>query len=113
MQFRSVLKFVLHFPQNPEYTNVCFWYFPPKMRNLYPFTPPVDHSVAARLSKVAPLIKARMLEKGSTMVTYQPLRELPNFFRMTLTTPASVEDMDWLLDEIDSLGSNIDIIAVS
>ena len=79
------------------------------MRDLCPFTPPFDRSVASRLNKVAPLIKARMVEKGSTMVTYQPLRELPNFFRMTLTTPTSAEDMDWLLEEIEQLGSDSDI----
>ncbi len=95
--------------QKPEYTNVCFWYFPPKMRDLCPFTLHSDPSAALRLSKVAPVIKARMVEKGSTMVTYQPLRELPNFFRMTLTTPTSVEDLDWLLDEIELLGRDIDV----
>ena len=31
--------------------------------------------------QVAPKIKAMMMEKGSTMVGYQPLKEKPNFFR--------------------------------
>lgn len=79
------------------------------MRDLYPFTTPFDPAAAARLTKVAPMIKARMIEKGSAMITYQPLKELPNFFRMTLITSASETDMDWLLDEIETLGRDIDI----
>lgn len=95
--------------QKPEYTNICFWYFPPKMRSLYPITQPISLSSGSRLSQVAPIIKARMIEKGSVMITYQPLGELPNFFRMTLTTPTSEQDMDWILTEIEALGNDIDI----
>lgn len=45
------------------------------------------------------------------MMTYQPLPGgIPNFLRMTLTAPkATEEDMDFLLDEIDSLGYNIEV----
>lgn len=66
---------------------------------------------ADRLSKVAPLIKAQMVSNGSMMMTYQPLPGgIPNFFRMTLTTPQTTkEDMDFLLDEIDRLGFNMDV----
>lgn len=89
---------------------MCFWYFPPKLRDFYPLTPPLDPSSVAvsKLSKVAPLIKARMTEKGSVMVTYQPMDHLPNFFRMTLTTPTSEQEMHWLLAEIEALGNDID-----
>ena len=81
------------------------------MRDLYPLTAPIDSAAAARIAKVAPIIKARMIEKGSAMITYQPLPtyQLPNFFRMTLITSASEEDMDWLLNEIETLGKDIDI----
>lgn len=82
------------------------------MRDLQPFKPSEKNSVSSsRLSKVAPTIKARMISKGSVMMTYQPMKELPNFFRMTLTTPASEEDVDWLLNEIELLGSDINIEA--
>ena len=66
---------------------------------------------ADRLAKVAPTVKARMVSKGSLMMTYQPLPGgIPNFFRMTLSAPkATKEDMDYLLDEIDSLGYNLDV----
>lgn len=77
------------------------------MRDLQPLATPIDTATVARLGRVAPIIKARMIEKGSVMVTYQPRPNLPNFFRMTLTTPTSEEDMNWLLDEIDLLGSDI------
>ncbi len=82
------------------------------MRELYPLTLPImDPSTAARMMKVAPIIKARMIEKGSVMFTYQPMSDLPNFFRMTLSTPANEADLEWLLDEIELLGSDIDIPA--
>lgn len=77
------------------------------MRDLYPLRSPIAPSSAAKMSKVAPIIKARMIEKGSAMFSYQPRKELPNFFRMTLTTPTTEGDMDWLLKEIESLGSDI------
>ena len=93
----------------PEYTNVCFWYLPKCLRHLTPSCKNLDE--ADRLSKVAPTVKALMVSKGSMMMTYQPLPGgIPNFLRMTLTAPkATEEDMDFLLDEIDSLGYNIDV----
>lgn len=77
------------------------------MRELHPLTPPIDAAAVVRMGKVAPIIKSRMIEKGSAMVTYQPGPALPNFFRMTLTTPTTERDMDWLLDEIETLGKDI------
>ena len=79
------------------------------MRHLYPLdlAKPIDEDTARKVDKVAPIIKSRMIEKGSVMVTYQPRPNLPNFFRMTLTTPTTERDMDWLLDEIEALGSDI------
>lgn len=54
---------------------------------------------------MAPSIKAKMMEKGTMMVGYQPLGNLPNFFRIVLTNPAvSTEDIDFFLDEIVMLG---------
>jgi len=57
---------------------------------------------------VAPKIKAMMMEKGSTMVGYQPLDEKPNFFRMIISNPAaSYHDIDFLLKEIERLGEEL------
>jgi len=54
---------------------------------------------------VAPKIKAMMMEKGSTMIGYQPLGDKPNFFRMIISNPATnCSDLDFLLDEIEKLG---------
>ncbi|TWW73435.1 Glutamate decarboxylase 1 [Takifugu flavidus] len=56
-------------------------------------------------SKLAPWIKARMMEKGSAMVGYQPLGGKVNFFRCVLSNPATQqEDIDFLLDQIVQLG---------
>ena len=63
----------------PEFLNICFWYdhpisqhaiklfyflryVPPSMRNLDP------REKLGRLEKVAPKIKARMMQRGTTMV---------------------------------------------
>lgn len=58
--------------------------------------------------QVAPQIKARMMEKGSTMIGYQPLGAKVNFFRCVLSNPATQhEDIDFLLDEIVRLGRDL------
>lgn len=58
--------------------------------------------------QVAPQIKARMMEKGSTMIGYQPLGAKVNFFRCVLSNPATQhEDIDFLLDEIVRLGCDL------
>ena len=54
---------------------------------------------------MAPSIKAMMMEKGTMMVGYQPLGNLPNFFRIVLTNPClSTKDVDFFLDETTRLG---------
>ena len=59
---------------------------------------------------MAPRIKAKMMEKGSTMVGYQPLGELPNFFRMIVSNPATnCADIDFLVEEIAKLGEEISL----
>jgi hypothetical protein len=63
------------------------------------------------LSKIAPEIKRRMMESGSLMIGYQPLstKELPNFFRLTLTCfpQPTKQDMDYIVNEIERLGQDI------
>lgn len=57
--------------------------------------------------QVAPLIKHRMMEKGSVLIGYQPLREKVNFFRCVFSNPATQqEDVDFLLSEIVRLGED-------
>ena len=59
-------------------------------------------------NQVAPKIKAMMMEKGSTMVGYQPLGDKPNFFRMIVSNCATTHpDIDFLLDEVERLGEEL------
>ena len=55
-------------------------------------------------------IKAAMVLKGSMMIGYQPLRDLPNFFRMVVAAPTATEaDMDFVLEEIERLGEGLEV----
>ncbi|XP_037639540.1 acidic amino acid decarboxylase GADL1-like isoform X2 [Sebastes umbrosus] len=87
----------------PEYANVCFWYVPPSLRNL-----PDGPELWKKLHTVAPVVKERMMKKGSMMVGYQIHHDKPNFFRMVVISPqVSREDMDFVLDEIHDLGKDL------
>ena len=60
------------------------------------------------LPQVAPVIKARMMEYGTTMVSYQPLGDKVNFFRMVISNPAAThQDIDFLIEEIERLGQDL------
>ncbi|XP_038568195.1 acidic amino acid decarboxylase GADL1-like [Micropterus salmoides] len=87
----------------PEYANVCFWYIPPSLRNL-----PDGPELWKQLHTVAPVVKESMMKKGSMMVGYQTHRDKPNFFRMVVISPqVSMEDLDFVLDEIHNLGKDL------
>nr|KAG5696067.1 hypothetical protein BaRGS_017179 [Batillaria attramentaria] len=63
------------------------------------------------VKEVAPTIKARMMEAGTTMVQYQPLGKLPNCFRVALSNPVvTLADLDFLVDEIERLGRDIPLL---
>lgn len=60
------------------------------------------------LLQVAPVIKERMMKKGSMMLGYQPHLGKVNFFRQVVISPqVRREDMDFLLDETDLLGRDL------
>ncbi|XP_028848923.1 cysteine sulfinic acid decarboxylase [Denticeps clupeoides] len=87
----------------PQFVNVCFWFVPPSLRGK---KNSADYS--EQLSKVAPAIKERMVKRGTMMVGYQPLNGLVNFFRMVVHSPqVSQKDLDFFLDEIEHLGSDL------
>ena len=91
--------------QEPEYTNVSFWYLPPALRQL-----PEGQELNERLGRVAPVVKGGMIDCGSMMVGYQPLNGLPNFFRMVVAAPKATEaDMEFVLDEIERLARDLDV----
>ncbi|CAK6977668.1 glutamate decarboxylase 1 [Scomber scombrus] len=95
--------FELVFKNKPEHSNICFWYIPPSLRSL---PPGADRDT--RLHQVAPRIKSRMMEKGSVLIGYQPLATKVNFFRCVFSNPATQqEDIDFLLEEISRLGSDL------
>ncbi|KAK4315015.1 hypothetical protein Pmani_013739 [Petrolisthes manimaculis] len=101
-----VLREGFRLVQQPECTNVCFWYIPPSMRGQ-----PETSEWWGRIAKVAPEIKARMVKEGTMMIGYQPLacKNLVNFFRMVTTcTPVPTSThMDQVLDTIDALGTDL------
>jgi len=87
----------------PQCSNVCFWYIPPSLRGQEE-TP----EWWAKVGKVAPLVKERMMKEGTAMVTYNPLGNLVNFFRVVVPNlDISTSDMDFLIDEIVRLGEDI------
>ncbi|XP_023689811.1 cysteine sulfinic acid decarboxylase isoform X1 [Paramormyrops kingsleyae] len=87
----------------PEFVNVCFWFIPPSLRGKQNIK---DYQ--ERLSKVAPVIKERMVREGSMMVGYQPQSRRVNFFRMVVLSPEiTLQDMDFFLNEIERLGVDL------
>ena len=87
----------------PDFVNICFWYVPPSLRNAQQ-----DEDYYARLHKVAPKIKERMIKAGSMMVTYQPLRTWPNFFRLVLqSSGVTKQDIEFFAQEIERLGADL------
>ena len=60
------------------------------------------------LPQVAPVLKERMVKKGSMMIGYQPHGTRGNFFRMIVANPALTQaDMHFLLDELERLGQDL------
>lgn len=104
-KLRNKPGFKLVLPHS-EGSTVSFWYIPESMRNEHPLDP-------HKLHKVCPIIKSRMMGTGRLMINYNPLtcKNLPNFFRLSLTCipPPTMEDMDFIIDEIDRLGKDITI----
>jgi len=87
----------------PECTNVIFWYIPIRLRD-----EKRDHYWQDELGKVTAIIKGKMMKTGSMMISYQPLGELPNFFRSIISNQAQTEeDIDFMLAELDRLGADL------
>ncbi|XP_023294865.2 cysteine sulfinic acid decarboxylase [Lucilia cuprina] len=86
-----------------QYTNICFWYIPKKMRNCKE-----TEEWKLKLYEIAPKVKEQMILQGTLMVGYSPLqyRNIGNFFRMVFTCfPVMDEkELDFILNEIERLG---------
>ncbi|KAI5726547.1 hypothetical protein M8J76_004610 [Diaphorina citri] len=86
----------------PEMVNVSFWYLPTRVRNM-----PHEKRLNI-LGDITPILKGRMMQAGTMMVGYQPLNDLPNFFRNIISSAAVTEgDIDFLLTEMDRLGHDL------
>ena len=58
--------------------------------------------------KVTAKLKSIMMEAGTLMVSYQPLGDLPNFFRSIISNIATrEEDIDFMLNEMERLGKQL------
>ncbi|XP_066978276.1 cysteine sulfinic acid decarboxylase [Macrobrachium rosenbergii] len=87
----------------PQCTNVCFWYEPPSLRSERS-----NPKYNTLLNAVAPKIKERMVKSGSMMVTYQPLRGNPNFFRLVLqNSVVNKDDIKYFVDQFEALGKDL------
>lgn len=92
----------------PEYLTVCFFYFPDCLLNKEK-----DDEFWKKVDKIAPIIKAELVKRGNVMIAYQKqessYRKLVNFFRPSITLGKDKEDMDYLVNEIHSIGKNLQI----
>jgi len=90
--------------ENPESLNVCFWYIPPSARNLS--DGPEKDKV---LDNAVVAIRRRMQKEGKMLLNYSDLKGVPgHFFRMITCNPGAHHgDMDFVLSEIDRLGSDL------
>ncbi len=58
--------------------------------------------------QITPKLKARMMDSGTLMIGYQPVGDIPNFFRNIISNPGvQKKDIDFLLDELDRLGHDL------
>jgi len=91
----------------PECTNVCYWYVPERLRpRNFPQAYTRDWHI--ELGKITATLKGRMMAAGTIMISYQPLGEMPNFFRSIISNQAIQEsDVDFILEETDRLGHDL------
>ncbi|XP_013398337.1 cysteine sulfinic acid decarboxylase [Lingula anatina] len=95
--FRLVLE-------NPQCTNVSFWYIPPSMRGQTE-----DEEWWKRLGQVAPKVKERMTKAGNMLIGFQPVtnKGWVNFFRIIFRNPVSEQDLDFIIEEFERLGGDL------
>jgi len=80
--------------------------FPDCECRIYPISRWSDGKIG--MFQVAPKLKERMMKSGSLMVSYQPLRGLPNFFRLVIPSSGTTqEDVNFLVSEFERLGCDL------
>ena len=101
---RADQRFALAAPRS--FANVCFWWVPPDLRPLQPSM--MSPQVKARLHALAPRIKNLMQREGYAMLGYQPIDDLPNFFRLLVISPEVTEgDLRDTIEQIDGWGRQV------
>ncbi|KAL6052348.1 Acidic amino acid decarboxylase GADL1-like [Balamuthia mandrillaris] len=85
----------------PESLNVCFWYVPKAARSL-----PEGKDKYELMDKATLTIRRKMQLEGKVLVNYSDLSGVHgHFFRMITCNPfAGVEDIAFMLDEMERLG---------
>ena len=65
--------------------------------------------VGACVLQVAPAIKEVMQQKGDAMIGFQPLGDMPNFFRIVFAGAKLLQDcnLDALLQRMDVYGQHL------
>lgn len=92
-----------HLLMEPEFTNVCFWYIPKRLRGV-PHSPEKEE----QMGMCCPKIKERMMKAGSMMLGYTKSGNIPNFWRSIVSSEGNTEkEIDFILDEIDRLGEDL------
>ena len=59
--------------------------------------------------QVAPAVKDIMQQKGDAMIAFQPLKSLPNFFRIVFPSAWGItcQDLNELLNRMDQYGTQL------
>ncbi|CAG2171332.1 unnamed protein product [Oppiella nova] len=95
-------KFYLIVPE-PECVNISFWYVPTRLRNTLH-----NKQREQELGRITPILKGRMMNEGTLMIGYQPVGDIPNFFRNIISNPGvQTKDIDHLIAELDRLGHDL------
>jgi glutamate/tyrosine decarboxylase-like PLP-dependent enzyme len=114
---------------DPMFTNVCFWFVPPTLRDRWAQmlepddaqyagaagtrpTPlqSLDPELFKALDEATSEIYARMQQRGTMLVNFNPLPDhgLPRFFRIVFNSPrVATTDVEFVLDEIERLGADL------
>ncbi|XP_058820656.1 glutamate decarboxylase 2-like [Topomyia yanbarensis] len=92
-----------------QFTNICFWFIPKRLQLISPGEE--NDEWLAELYKVTLVLKQRMVQRGSLMISYSshPGKKLGYFFRLVLKcVPApTTARMDFIIDEMINIGSGL------
>jgi len=100
---------VFKLAHHPQSLNICFWYVPKELRS-QPASPETDQ----KLDKVTSLIRRRIQLEGKCLTNFANVPGLPHFFRHITCNPgASKEDMDFVFNQIKSIGDSIPFDAIN